>query len=127
MSTLKNTVKDWINSSWKTKCLSLLSCLITLVQWCIITTCLICLIVQGVQCVEKYLREDTRVIQNVMSSENTTFLAFTVCPSFDDAYKLHVLQSYGTSKDIYKKGRLMVIECHTMAKSELIYPKNVGE
>ena len=107
MPTIKDTVlslKDWKNISWKAKCLSLVSCIITVVQWCIIMCCLICLIVQGVSCFEKFLREDTRVIQTVIPLKNATFLAFTVCPSYHDAYKFQVLQSYGTSKDIYKRG-----------------------
>ena len=101
-------LKDWKNVSQKAKCLSLLSCIITIVQWCTIIGCLVCLIVQGVQCIEKYLKRDTRVIQNVMPLKYATFLAFTVCPSYDDAYKLQVLQSYGTSKKIYKRGRKIV-------------------
>ena len=113
MPTIKDTgrsLKDWKNISCKAKCLSLLSCIITVVQWCIIISCLICLIVQVVHCIEKYLKKDTRVIQTVMPSENATFLAFTVCPSFDDAYKLQVLQSYGTNKDNYKRGRTTVYQ-----------------
>ena len=102
------TQKDWKNISWKAKYLSTLSSIITLVQWSIIISCLICLIVQVVNCIEKYLKKDTRVIQTVMPLKDATFLAFTVCPSYDDAYKLEVLQLYGTSKDIYKKGRTIV-------------------
>ena len=111
VSTAKNSnmsLKDWKNISWKAKYLSLLSGIITAVQWCIIISCLICLIVQVVNCIEKYLKKDTRVIQTVMPLKNATFLAFTVCPSYDDAYKLEVLQSYGTSKHIYKTGRMIV-------------------
>ena len=84
----KMSLKDWKNISWKPKYLSLLSSIITAVQWCIIISCLICLIVQVVNCIEKYLKKDTRVIQTVMPLKNATFLAFTVCPSYDDAYKL---------------------------------------
>ena len=102
------SLKDWKNVSQKAKCLSLLSCIITIVQWCIIIGCLVCLIIQGVKCIEKYMKKDTRVIQNIMPLKNATFLAFTVCPSYEDAYKLEVLQSYGTSKDIYKRGRMIV-------------------
>ena len=104
----KMSRKDWKNISWRAKYLSVLSSIITAVQWCIIISCLICLIVQVVNCIEKYRKKDTRVIQTVMPLKNSTFLAFTACPSYDDAYKLEVLQSYGTSKDIYKKGRTIV-------------------
>ena len=97
--------KDWKNTSVKAKYLPILSSIITVVQWSIIISCLICLIVQVVNCIEKYAKRDTRVIQTVMPSENATFIAFTVCPSFDDAYKLQVLRTYGTSKDNYKRGR----------------------
>jgi hypothetical protein len=88
---------EWKNISWKSKC-------IIVVQGCIMLCCLICLIVQGVRCIEKYIKKDTRVIQKIMPLKNATFLAFTVCPSFGDAYKLQVLQSYGSSKDMYKGG-----------------------
>ena len=101
--------KNGKNVSQKAKCLSLMPCIIPIIQSCIIIGCLVCLIVQGVQCIEKYLKKDTRVIQNVMPLKSATFLAFTVCPSYDDAYKLQVLQSYGTSKKIYKKGRTIVL------------------
>ena len=111
--------KNGKNVSQKAKCLSLLSCIITIIQFCIIIGCLVCLIVQGVQCIEKYLKKDTRVIQNVMPLKSATFLAFTVCPSYDDAYKLQVLQSYGTSKDIYKKGRTIVFTFYSILHSRL--------
>ena len=103
------TQKDWKNISWKAKCLSTLSSIITVVQWSIIISCLICLIVQVVNCIKKYEKKDTRVIQTVMPLKNASFLAFTVCPSYDEAYKLQVLQSYGTSKKIYKRGRPIVL------------------
>ena len=91
---------DWKKNSWKAK-------FIIVVQGCIMICCLTCLIVQGVKCVEKYLKKETRVIQTVIPLKNATFLAFTVCPAFYDAYKLEVLQSYGTSKEIYKKGEMI--------------------
>ena len=103
------TQKDWKTISLKAKYLPILSSIITVVQWSIIISCLICLIVQVVNCIEKYAKKDTRVIQTVMPLKNSSFLAFTVCPSYDEAYKLQVLQSYGTSKDIYKKGRVVFI------------------
>ena len=111
MPTVKDTImllKDWKNNSLKMKCLSLLSCIVTIGQWCIMIGCLTCLIFQGVKCIEKYLEKDTRVTQTVIPSNDATFIAFTVCPSYADAYKLQVLQSYGTSKDIYKRGRKVV-------------------
>ena len=127
MPTVKDAVrslKNWKNNSGKAKCLSLLSCTITAVQWCILVCCLICLIFQGVQCIEKYLRKDTRVIQTMMPSKNAHFLAFTVCPTFDEAYKSQVLQSYGTSKDIYKRGRIIVYIAFFFPKFIYIFKKH---
>ena len=109
----KMSQKDWKNTSVKAKYLPILSSIITVVQWSIIISCLICLIVQVVNCIEKYAKKDTRVIQTVIPLKNASFLAFTVCPSYDDAYKLQVLQSYGTSKDNYKKGRTIVFIAFT--------------
>ena len=116
------TQKDWKNISWKAKYLSILSSIITLVQWSIIISCLICLIVQVVNCIEKYAKKDTRVIQTVMPLKNASFLAFTVCPSYDEAYKLQVLQSYGTTKDIYKKGKTIVFTFYSILHFRLSKP-----
>ena len=108
MISLKDTVlplKNWKNYSCKNKYLALLLCIINILQWCIVIGCLTGLIVQGVQCAEKYLRKDTKIIQTTIPLKNATFPGFTVCPSYDAAYKLQVLQSYGTSKEIYKRGK----------------------
>ena len=108
MPSFKDTVlplKDWKKYSCKNKCLALLLCIINILQWCIVLGCLTGLVVQGVKCVEKYLKRDTKVIQTIIPSKNATFPGFTECPSYEDAYKLQVLQSYGTSKEIYKGGK----------------------
>ena len=68
------------------------------------SACLLCLIIQGSRCVERYLEKDSRIIQNLRASKDVTFIAFTVCPSFDDAYNGTMLEVHGTNKDIYKRG-----------------------
>ena len=84
----------------------ILSTALILVQWCIIAACIGCLSHQGISCIEKYLSKDTRFIQTLIRSKDITFIAFTVCPSYHDAYKDKVLELYGTNKDAYKKGNL---------------------
>ena len=40
----------------------------------------------------------------VMRTGTTTFIAFTVCPSFEDAYNLQVFAKYNVSKSEYLDG-----------------------
>ena len=82
---------------WISRCLNLF-------KWSINSACLLCLIIQGSRCVERYLEKDSRIIQNLRASKDVTFIAFTVCPSFDDAYNGTMLEVHGTNKDIYKRG-----------------------
>lgn len=42
---------------------------------------------------QRLLRFDTSVILEVKPTQDDTFLAFTVCPSFDAGYKESVLRS----------------------------------
>ena len=84
------------------KSLSLVLRILTLIQFCIMIACIACLIIQGVRCIEKYLAKDSRVRQTVLPTQNMTFIAFTVCPSYHDSYKLEMLKRYGLKKDIYK-------------------------
>ena len=67
--------------------------------------CLLCLIIQSSRCVLRYLERDSRVIQNLKSARDVTFIAFTVCPSFADAYNETMLKKHGTNKTIYKAGK----------------------
>ena len=73
--------------------------------------CILCLIVQGSRCVVRYLRKDSRVIQNLMSAREVTFVAFTVCPSFADAYNETMLNKIGTNKEKYKAGKIWDFAC----------------
>ena len=82
---------------WISTCLNLF-------KWSIVSACLLCLIIQGSRCVERYLEKDSRIIQNLRASKDVTFIAFTICPSFDDAYNGTMLEVHGTNKDIYKRG-----------------------
>ena len=82
---------------WISTCLNLF-------KWSIVSACLLCLIIQGSRCIERYLEKDSRIIQNLRASKDVTFIAFTICPSFDDAYNGTMLEVHGTNKDIYKRG-----------------------
>ena len=82
---------------WISTCLNLF-------KWSIMSACLLCLIIQGSRCIERYLEKDSRIIQNLRASKDVTFIAFTICPSFDDAYNGTMLEVHGTNKDIYKRG-----------------------
>ena len=73
------------------------------------TACIVCLIIQGSRCVERYLEKDSRVIQNLRATRDVTFIAFTVCPSFADAYNETMLEIHGTNKDVYKGGRCYLL------------------
>lgn len=78
---------------------------LSFIQYCIMTVCIACLIIQWVKCFDKYLAKDSKVRQSVLPVQNVTFIAFTVCPSYHDSYKVPMLKKYGTSKDNYKKGK----------------------
>ena len=84
---------------------------LSFIQYCIITVCIACLIIQWVKCFNKYLAKDSKVHQSVLPVQNVTFIAFTVCPSYHDSYKVPMLKKYGTSKDNYKKGKGASILC----------------
>ena len=66
--------------------------------------CLVCLIIQGYKCIDRYLKRDSRVIQNLKASKDVLFIAFTICPSFLDAYNETMLEVHGTNKSNYKGG-----------------------
>ena len=84
---------------------------LSFIQYCIMTVCIACLIIQWVKCFDKYLAKDSKVRQSVLPVQNVTFIAFTVCPSYHDSYKVPMLKKYGTSKDNYKKGKGASILC----------------
>jgi len=53
---------------------------------------------------DRYLTGDTKAILSVRETGDATFLAFTVCPSYDDAYKEDLLRELGLSRSQYKDG-----------------------
>ena len=55
-------------------------------------------------CLERFLKVDTKVISSLRSTGEDTFMAFTICPTYHNAYKEKVLQSLGTSMRIYRGG-----------------------
>ena len=51
---------------------------------------------KGVTCIQQYITEDTKATLSVQPTGDTTFIAFTICPDFINAYKTDLLQSkYG--------------------------------
>ena len=54
----------------------------------IFLTCLTILIIQVSACISRYRSGDSKVIEKAQSIKKATFLTFTVCPSYKDAYKL---------------------------------------
>ena len=106
---------------------------LSFIQYCIITVCIACLIIQWVKCFNKYLAKDSKVRQSVLPVQNVTFIAFTVCPSYHDSYKVPMLKKYGTSKDNYKKGKgtsiqrgSSMMEQHENCRKLRLEPPQVG-
>ncbi|TRY78400.1 hypothetical protein TCAL_10416 [Tigriopus californicus] len=62
------------------------------------------LIFQGSQCLKRFWDSETKAILSVKPSGEATFLAFTFCPSFKDAYSQDGLAKYGLTVNSYKSG-----------------------
>ena len=55
----------------------------------VVFLCSAYLMFQGSQCLERFLRTDTKIVQKIkLSEEESTFLCFTICPIFQNAYKV---------------------------------------
>ena len=94
---IKNPAKQ------KTLCSKIVCC----INLTIILACSGSLIFQAVLNIQKYLKYETRTLLTVKNTGDTTFLAFTICPTFHDAYKEDVLARFGTTKDAYKAGNFI--------------------
>ena len=44
------------------------------------------------------------------ASQDATFVAFTICPNYNKAYKINALNKYGLTKDDYRNGKSMDID-----------------
>ena len=73
-----------------------------ILNFIIVTACTICLTVQMKSCIERYAMNKTRIIQSLKASEEVDFLAFTICPSYSDAYKAEKMKELGLDKNGYR-------------------------
>ena len=99
--------------------------LLKFIDIAIICTCTSLLLYEWSMCLAKFFSKETKVrtllvllITNILilkanlkvtSTGNETYLAFTVCPAYHDAYKTHVLEEYGTSRWNYVEGNFTTI------------------
>ena len=54
----------------------------------VVCLCATYLIFQGSKCLDRFLRTETKIVQKNRLSEESTFLGFTICPAYQDAYKV---------------------------------------
>lgn len=77
------------------------------------TVCAMILLIESKFCIQRYLETHSKVIQSFNYAKNLTFIGFTVCPSFQNAYKSQVLELHGISKNDYKNGNFSNIGYNT--------------
>ena len=68
------------------------------------TLCLFGLIAVIWMGIGRYIKGDTRALITMKNAWDLPFIAFTVCPSYHDAYKADRLAAYGLNKWAYKAG-----------------------
>lgn len=78
--------------------------LILMIKLAIIVTCTLLLFVQSEKCFKRYFQFDTTATLSVKPTGEATFLAFSICPAFEEAYKNDVLAKYGIRERNYQKG-----------------------
>ena len=77
---------------------------LTIINVSIILTSTIILFIQAKTCIERFIQSDTKAIISEKLTGDTTFIAFTICPSYGDAYNQNILESYGSSVNQYRGG-----------------------
>ena len=77
---------------------------LTIINVSIILTSTIILFIQAKTCIERFIQSDTKAIISEKRTGDTTFIAFTICPSYGDAYNQNILESYGSSVNQYRSG-----------------------
>lgn len=78
-----------------------------LLQFLHISIVLACVLLLGVEaktCLERYLQKETRAVLKVEPTGQNTFLAFTICPAYEHAYKENILTKLGTSREQIRSG-----------------------
>lgn len=93
----------WLENPGKTFCVSLKN-IILVINIVIILACTGTLLFQGSKCLSRYLASDTKAIMSVRPTGETTFLAFTICPTFEEAYVNSSLDSLQIMRRQYKDG-----------------------
>ena len=73
----------------------------------------------GKSCVERYIKKDTRVVQALKPTKEATFLAFTVCPSIGDSYKIPILENHGLTKKDYSRNGIFSSKLINKSPDEL--------
>lgn len=81
-----------------------LRCLLKAINIFIIAFCIFSLVLHTLRCVQQYLANETRAVLNVQPTAKFTYLAFTICPSFEDAYKEDMLSKLSSAKDQIRAG-----------------------
>lgn len=66
--------------------------------------CSLILVTQALMALQRHLKHEYKTGIEIVPLHEVNFLAFTVCPSFEAAYKRKVLENYGTSVSRYRKG-----------------------
>ena len=77
---------------------------LTIINVSIILVSTVILFIQAKTCIERFIESDTKAIITEKRTGDTTFIAFTICPSYGDAYNEKVLEDYGSSVDQYRDG-----------------------
>ncbi|TRY78401.1 hypothetical protein TCAL_10417 [Tigriopus californicus] len=78
--------------------------LVLTIKVAIVITCTVLLFVQSEKCFKRYFQYDTTATLSVKPTGEATFLAFSICPAFEAAYKNDVLDNYGITEKNYQKG-----------------------
>ena len=89
------------------------SACLTIINVTIILTSSIILFIQGKSCIERYVQANTKAIITEERTGDTTFIAFTICPDYGDAYDENVLHYFGSTVNQYRGGNF------TLAKGVL--------
>ena len=54
----------------------------------VIVGCTLGLAFQASQCIRRYWKAETKIVLKIKPTGEATYLALTICPSYDDAYKV---------------------------------------
>ena len=77
---------------------------LTIINVSIILVSTVILFIQAKTCIKRFIQSETKAIISEKRTGDTTFIAFTICPSYADAYNAKVLEGLGSSVDQYRGG-----------------------